>query len=135
MCCGVLCFMRASMLAGIAGGRVFYLSGSASAQVTDPGPRPLTAAQASLNTAPKTALSLSQEGFITFDQLTTDFFNASVDRFQEVDSVSGTLGTTIPSPFPEAGSGLGPRLNSNSCASCHVFPTLAKDTHALSSPN
>src|SRR5205807_1569440 len=39
-----------------------------------------------------------------------DFFNDSVDRFNEVDSVSGTI---------EAGFGLGPRFNSRSCAACH----------------
>jgi CxxC motif-containing protein (DUF1111 family) len=126
----VLRFVRACMMTGIASGAVIYLSGPALAQTTatatssstvkDPGVRPLTAAQANFNTAPKTAPSLSTEGFVTFDQLVTDFFNASLDRFQEVDSVSGGITT----PFPEAGSGLGPRFNSNSCASCHVFPIL-----------
>lgn len=117
----MLRFVRACMMTGIASGAVVYLSGPALAQATDPGVRPLTAAQANLN-APtvKGALSLSNEGFVTFDQLVTDFFNAAIDRFQEVDSVSGGITT----PFPEAGSGLGPRFNSNSCASCHVFPTL-----------
>ena len=44
-----------------------------------------------------------------------DFFTAALARFQEVDSVSGT----VPN---ENGSGLGPRFNANSCASCHAFP-------------
>ncbi len=112
----VLRFARASMLAG---GAVICLSGQASAQ-TDPGPRPLTAAQAAFNTQPKTAPSLSTEGFATFDTPTTNFFNAATVRFQEVDSVSGA----ITSPFPEDGSGLGPRFNGNSCAMCHVYPTV-----------
>jgi len=41
------------------------------------------------------------------------FFNQALDTFREVDSVSGTI---------EAGSGLGPRFNSRSCAFCHAQP-------------
>jgi CxxC motif-containing protein (DUF1111 family) len=41
------------------------------------------------------------------------FFNTALDTFGEVDSVSGTI---------EAGSGLGPRFNSRSCAFCHAQP-------------
>jgi CxxC motif-containing protein (DUF1111 family) len=41
------------------------------------------------------------------------FFNTALDTFKEVDSVSGTI---------EAGSGLGPRFNSRSCAFCHAQP-------------
>jgi CxxC motif-containing protein (DUF1111 family) len=107
----VLRVTSACMLASIAG------VGVASAQVRDPGPRPLTAAQTANNTQPKTAPSLNGFKGITFDALTTTFFNAVVDRFQEVDSVSGNAAG-------EGGAGLGPRFNSNSCASCHVFPIL-----------
>src|SRR5690242_10508509 len=46
-----------------------------------------------------------------------DFFTAALNRFQEVDSVSGT----VPN---EGGRGLGPRFNSNSCSSCHAFPAV-----------
>lgn len=46
-----------------------------------------------------------------------DFFTAALGRFQEVDSVSGT----VPN---ENGTGLGPRFNSNSCSSCHAFPSV-----------
>ena len=42
-----------------------------------------------------------------------NFFNDGQSRFQEVDSVSGTI---------EAGVGLGPRYNSRSCAFCHANP-------------
>jgi hypothetical protein len=45
------------------------------------------------------------------------FFSAAQTRFQEIDSVSGT----IPG---EAGRGLGPRFNLNGCAGCHAFPTV-----------
>jgi len=41
------------------------------------------------------------------------FFNQALTTFREVDSVSGTI---------EAGSGLGPRFNSRSCAFCHAQP-------------
>ncbi len=43
------------------------------------------------------------------------FFEEGQRRFMETDSVSGT----IPG---EAGSGLGPRFNLNSCAGCHLQP-------------
>src|SRR5947208_7110901 len=44
-----------------------------------------------------------------------NFFNDGLDRFTEVDSVSGTI---------EAGKGLGPRFNSRSCAACHSQPAV-----------
>jgi len=46
-----------------------------------------------------------------------NFFNSAKDRFAEIDSVSGA----IPG---EAGVGLGPGFNSNSCASCHAQPAV-----------
>ncbi len=52
--------------------------------------------------------------------LTTDerkFFDSGLERFEEVDSVSGT----------EPGApavGLGPRFNLNSCVGCHSFPAV-----------
>jgi CxxC motif-containing protein (DUF1111 family) len=95
---------------------------------TDPGPRPLTAAQAAFNTPvlnstgsyTKSAPSLSGFPGITFDAPVANYFAQNTVRFQEVDSISGG----ITSPFPETGSGLGPTFNSNSCASCHVYPIL-----------
>jgi CxxC motif-containing protein (DUF1111 family) len=44
-------------------------------------------------------------------------FAAARDRFQEIDSVSGTMPG-------EAGVGLGPRFNLNGCAGCHAFPAV-----------
>lgn len=43
------------------------------------------------------------------------FFTNGQTRFNEVDSVSGTIAG-------EPGSGLGPRFNMNSCAGCHAQP-------------
>jgi CxxC motif-containing protein (DUF1111 family) len=45
------------------------------------------------------------------------FFNDAKTRFQEIDSVSGTLAG-------EEGVGLGPRYNSRSCAACHAQPAV-----------
>jgi len=44
-------------------------------------------------------------------------FKAAKSRFQEIDSVSGTIAG-------ELGFGLGPRFNLNSCAGCHAFPAV-----------
>jgi CxxC motif-containing protein (DUF1111 family) len=52
-----------------------------------------------------------------------DFFTAAMARFQEVDSVSGT----VPN---ENGIGLGPRFNSNSCSSCHAQPSFGGSSPA-----
>jgi CxxC motif-containing protein (DUF1111 family) len=52
--------------------------------------------------------------------LKTDFttlFLAARERFKEIDSVSGGVAG-------EAGSGLGPTFNANSCAACHAQPDV-----------
>jgi CxxC motif-containing protein (DUF1111 family) len=53
------------------------------------------------------------------------FFTAALQRFQEVDSVSGTL---------EAGVGLGPTFNGNGCAICHIQPAVGGSSPGLTSP-
>ena len=53
--------------------------------------------------------------FSTLSPLEMAFFNRGRDSFQEVQSVSGKI---------EAGTGLGPRFNLNSCAGCHAQPAL-----------
>jgi len=53
-----------------------------------------------------------------------NFFNSAKARFQEVDSVSGTIAG-------EDGVGLGPGFNSNSCASCHAAPTVGGSDPAV----
>jgi CxxC motif-containing protein (DUF1111 family) len=50
-------------------------------------------------------------------------------RFQETDSVSGTL---VDGPNP--GSGLGPTFNGNSCAQCHAQPGIGGSSPGLTSP-
>jgi len=51
-----------------------------------------------------------------------DFFAQTSLRFQEVDSVSGTI---------ESGSGLGPAFNNNSCAACHAQPAIGGSSPAV----
>src|SRR5581483_5780955 len=60
-------------------------------------------------------------GLGTLDQA---LFSAARDRFQETDSVSGTLAG-------EAGIGLGPRFNLNSCAGCHAQPAVGGSSPAI----
>src|SRR5215813_4581034 len=50
-----------------------------------------------------------------------NFFNDGLDRFAEVDSVSGTI---------EEGIGLGPRYNSRGCAECHAQPATGGSSPA-----
>jgi CxxC motif-containing protein (DUF1111 family) len=45
------------------------------------------------------------------------FFAASLEVFQEIDSVSGTIAG-------EDGKGLGPRFNLNQCSGCHIQPAV-----------
>lgn len=56
------------------------------------------------------------------NQADQDFFLETLLRFQEVDSVSGTI---------EGGSGLGPGFNQNSCAGCHAQPAFGGSSPAM----
>ena len=49
-------------------------------------------------------------------------FNAALARFQEVDSVTGSI-NDAPSGTQNGG-GLGPRFNMNSCSGCHAEPAV-----------
>ncbi len=80
---------------------------------TDPGPRPGPAAAGSF--------------YPTLNANEQAFFNQAQLRFQEVDSVSGGIAG-------ESGSGLGPTFNGNSCAQCHVQPTIGGASPGLLSP-
>jgi CxxC motif-containing protein (DUF1111 family) len=55
------------------------------------------------------------------------FFTQAQQRFQEIDSVSGGIAG-------EAGSGLGPTFNGNSCAQCHAQPAAGGSSPGLTSP-
>lgn len=54
----------------------------------------------------------------------TTFFTEARKVFAEVDSVSGTIAG-------EAGVGLGPRFNLNSCAGCHAQPAIGGTSPAI----
>ncbi len=77
----------------------------------DPGPRP----GPSGGGGPYPTLNVNEQSF----------FSQAFLRFQEVDSVSGTI---------ESGSGLGPTFNGNSCAMCHAQPTIGGSGPGLASP-
>jgi CxxC motif-containing protein (DUF1111 family) len=53
------------------------------------------------------------------------FFTQATARFQEVDSVNGSI---------EPGTGLGPGFNGNSCAMCHAQPAVGGSSPGLASP-
>jgi len=55
------------------------------------------------------------------------FFTQALQRFQEIDSVSGNIAG-------ETGSGLGPTFNGNGCAQCHSQPAVGGSSPGLSSP-
>ncbi len=81
-----------------------FFAGMAFAQ-TDPGVRPGAAAAG----GPLASVAANNPAG------SLAFFTDALDTFEEVDSVSGTI---------EAGSGLGPRFNSRSCAFCHAQPAV-----------
>jgi CxxC motif-containing protein (DUF1111 family) len=81
---------------------VLALGGSAYSQ-SDPGPRGGTVGAGG-------ALA----GLNTYE---VDFFNAAQGRFEEVNSVSGSIDG-------EESKGLGPTFNGNSCAQCHAEPSV-----------
>src|SRR5581483_3669166 len=89
-----------------------FSSGMLYAQ-SDPGPRGGAAAAGSFFPS----LNSNEQLFFTQSQL----------RFQEIDSVSGTIAG-------EAGVGLGPTFNGNSCAQCHAQPTVGGSSPGLASP-
>src|SRR5215472_11149513 len=107
--------MKSVKLVSVSIVAVLFLMGAAFAQ-TDPGVRggaagaggPLASVSANqcIGPAPGGAI-------VPCDIL--NFFNDGLDRFREIDSVSGTIAG-------ENGIGLGPRFNSRSCAFCHAQP-------------
>jgi CxxC motif-containing protein (DUF1111 family) len=81
------------------------------AQARDPGPRGGAAAAGNF--------------FPTLNANEQQFFTQALARFKVVDSVSGAI---------EAGSGLGPTFNGNSCAMCHAQPAVGGTSPGLTSP-
>src|SRR5579862_5589657 len=80
---------------------------------TDPGPR----------TGPAAAGSY----YSTLNSVEQAYFLQALGGFKEIESVSGA----IPG---EAGSGLGPTFNGNSCAMCHAQPAVGGSSPGLKSP-
>jgi len=77
----------------------------------DPGPRPGPAGGGG--------------AYPTLNANELNFFNQAILRFQEVNSVSGTI---------EPGNGLGPTFNGNSCAMCHAQPAIGGASPGMTSP-
>jgi len=75
---------------------------------TDPGPRPGAAGAG----GQVTGLTANESAS----------FDAGVDAFQEVASVTGSV--------PETEAGLGPRFNLTSCAGCHAQPAMGGSSPA-----
>jgi CxxC motif-containing protein (DUF1111 family) len=95
--------------------------GSAASGVSDPGVRAGNAGAG----GPLPGLNSDELNF---------FFNAR-DRFQEVDSVNGSIadhdaGLTT----PETGAGLGPSFNGNACAQCHIQPAIGGGSPPTTNP-
>jgi CxxC motif-containing protein (DUF1111 family) len=75
-------------------------------QATDPGVRHA----ATDNTSPQPMASLGQDEM--------NFFMDGMVRFNEIEVANGAI------PGQNTGNGLGPRFNSNQCASCHAQPNV-----------
>ena len=101
--------MRTIKLASVITLATLFLAGMAFAQ-TDPGVRGGPAGAG----GPLAGLNSDE----------VNFFKAATDRFAEIDSVSGAIAG-------EAGKGLGPGFNSNSCASCHAQPAVGGTSPAI----
>ncbi|HUA16695.1 MAG TPA: di-heme oxidoredictase family protein [Verrucomicrobiae bacterium] len=90
-----------------------FLAGSELQSQNDPGPR----------SGPPAAGNY----YPTLNPNEQALFNEALQRFMEVDSVSGNVAG-------ETGSGLGPTFNGNSCAMCHAQPTLGGSSPGMASP-
>jgi CxxC motif-containing protein (DUF1111 family) len=86
---------------------------SASLAQQDPGPRGGPAGAG----GPFPTLNATEQGF----------FNVALMRFQEVQSVLGSI-------EGEDSRGLGPTFNGNSCTMCHAQPTIGGSSPGLASP-
>ena len=89
-----------------------FLTSSNLASQNDPGPRRGSPGAGSF--------------FSTLNSNEQALFLQTLQEFQEVDSVSGLI-------TGEAGVGLGPTFNGNSCAQCHAEPAVGGSSPGLSS--
>jgi len=98
---------------------------AASALAQAPAPAPVAPAK-SKATDPGvrtggTTVTLPLPGLTTLD---LQFFNIAARRFNEVDSVSGTIDDRTNTATQVTGAGLGPAFNGTDCAECHAQPTV-----------
>src|SRR5258708_18615881 len=87
----------------------------------------LFCAGAQTDTGPRPGPAGAGGPFPSLSTVERSFFNQTLERFKEVDSVSGNMAG-------EAGSGLGPTFNGNSCAMCHLQPAAGGSSPGLRSP-
>jgi len=91
----------------------FALAVGAGIAQTDPGPRKGPAGAGG--------------SYATLNSTEQAIFTQALTRFKEIDSVSGSISG-------EAGTGLGPTFNGNSCAMCHAQPAVGGSSPGLKSP-
>jgi CxxC motif-containing protein (DUF1111 family) len=84
------------------------------------------AVQAQKDPGPRDGAAAAGGPYSNLSPAELSFFRQSIQRFMEVDSVSGTISG-------EDGSGLGPTFNGNSCAQCHAQPAIGGSSPGLSS--
>jgi CxxC motif-containing protein (DUF1111 family) len=113
--------LQVNATTGVPSGQPSNFEGSAANGVSDPGVR---GGAAGVGGA-LTGLNSDENNF---------FFQAR-RRFEEVDSVNGTVADVDAGlPSPETGAGLGPSFNGNACAQCHVFPAVGGSSPPVTSP-
>ena len=76
---------------------------------------------------PRKGASAAGGFYDTLSATEQSIFKSALTHFQEIDSVSGTIAG-------EAGTGLGPTFNGNSCAMCHAQPAVGGSSPGLNSP-
>jgi len=84
-------------------------------------------AMAQRDPGPRSGPAAAGAAYPTLNPTEQAAFNSAQAVFAEVDSVSGTISG-------EAGKGLGPTFNGNSCAMCHAQPTLGGSSPGVNSP-
>jgi CxxC motif-containing protein (DUF1111 family) len=113
--------LQVNATTGVPSGQPSNFEGSAANGVSDPGVR---------------GGAVGVGGALT--GLNTDennFFFQARRRFEEVDSVNGTVADVDAGlPSPETGAGLGPSFNGNACAQCHLFPAVGGGGPPVSNP-